>query len=273
MKVLVTGGLGFVGSHISKRLSGMNHHVTIWDDWSSPCDMQNREANATYCVDITKDSLEREPQFDVVFHTAAIARTVPCVNAPLRCHEVNATGSLKIFDRYIGARVVHCSSNVCLGVPTPYRASKIAAEEYLQSYNNLYDANIIGLRFSNVIGPHLRKGDGAVLSSLRDCRAANGYVEVTGDGTQTRNFTSVSDVVDACMIAAFDSQHKGIIDITSGRVTSMNEFAAFYKCPVRYIGDRRGDTKDIHQSPEEALKVLGWKAKVSLEEEMERSLA
>jgi UDP-glucose 4-epimerase len=107
---------------------------------------------------------------------------------------------------------------------------------------------------------------------LRDSRADKGYIEITGDGTQTRNFTSVRDIVDACMIAAFDSQHKGIVDVTSGVVTSMNEFASYFECPIKYVDPRKGDTPHIHQSPEDAERILGWKAKISLAEEMDRCL-
>jgi len=284
MRVVVTGGLGFIGSAITERLLSLGHEVKVIDNFSSP---SNRPlpvsiVDGAIRTDVGDyDSLLKVKYTligtltypDVVIHTAAMARTVPCVDNPLFCHRVNATGSLNVFQILGKARIVHCSSNVVLGVPTPYRASKLAAEHYLEAYNALYNANIIGLRFSNVLGPHLRKGDGAVLSMLRDSRGDKGYVEVTGDGTQTRNFCFVDDIVDACMLAAFDSTHRGILDITTGISTSMNEFASYFNCPIRYIEDRKGDSKHLIQSPEEAERVLGWKYKTPLDEAIRRSLA
>ena len=273
-RCLVTGGLGFIGSHIVDYLRASGHEVEILDDCSANTIPQPPGTPKRYLFH-AGDFVHWSPE--VIFHTAAVSRTPPAIADPMRCHGVNVTGSLHVFElaRKTGARVIHSSSNVVYGTPTPYRTSKLAAEMYATDYNTLYGGNIICLRYSNVIGPHLRRGDPAVLSSLRDCRDRSGYVEVTGDGKQTRNFTYVSDIVEANILAAFGPghAHRGILDITTGIPTSMNEFARHFGCPIRYIEDRKGDTKVIQQSWKEAGAVLQWTPTVPFDEAMRLSLA
>ncbi len=277
-KCLVTGGLGFIGAHLVDRLRADGHDITILDiehlvgAVKIPNQWPYVECDIRY-INTLNPSLA---PVDVVFHLAAVSRTPPAIADPRGCNQTNVVGTLQVFEfaRKHGSRVVHSSSNVVYGTPTPYRTSKLAAEMYATDYNTLYNGNIICLRYSNVIGPRLRRGDPAVLSSLRDCCDRNGYVEVTGDGEQTRNFTYVDDIVEANLRAAFSPTcYRGILDITTGVQTTMNEFASYFDCPVRYVEDRKGDTKHIHQHPFEALNALGWMPKVRFDEAMKRSLA
>lgn len=283
-KCLVTGGLGFIGRHLVRRLVCAGHSVVILDDGSASAVglefLVSRLVCERFLRHSTRPTTEYAP-FDVIFHLAAVSRTPPAIADPVRCNEVNVGLTLDLLEYArsypCSPRFVHSSSNVVYGSPTPYRASKLAAEFYLESYNALYSANAIALRYSNVIGPGLRPGDPAVLSSLRDCRAANGYVEVTGDGGQTRNFTYVEDIVEANLLAAFASSYKGVLDVSTGVQTTMNEFAGHFDCPVHYIDDRRGDTKHIHQPVEggtvpSAQAILGWQPRVPFDEAMRRSL-
>lgn len=270
-KCLVTGGLGFIGSHLVDRLRADGHEITIVDISSRSTRYSHRECDIRY-INALNPPLS---PVDVVFHLAAVSRTPPTIADPRGCNLTNVAGTLQVFEfaRKHGVRVVHSSSNVVYGTPTPYRTSKLAAEMYAEDYNVLYNGNIICLRYSNVIGPRLRRGDPAVFSSLRDCRDANGYVEVTGDGEQTRNFTYVSDIVEANILAAFGTKDKGILDITTSVQTSMNEFARYFDCPIKHIPDRVGDTKHIHQDQRPAWAVLGWTPKVPFDEAMKLSLA
>lgn len=271
MNILVTGACGFLGHHLVARLRRDAHNVIGIDDLSANCiTPTDRDLKCSiHAVDSLQDHFG---EFDVVFHTAAISRTVPAIEDPKTCNRTNVDGSLNIFRSFPNARIVHSSSNVVYAKPNPYQASKVAAEQYALACNEVYNSRIICLRYSNLIGPGYRIGDPAVLASLRECRAANGYVEVTGDGKQTRNFLYVDDAVEA-NLKAMNSIHNGVLDVTTGVVTSMNEFAGYFNCPIKYIGDRLGDTKHIHQEAADARKILGWQAQVPFDEAMKRSLA
>lgn len=271
MTILVTGSCGFLGHHLTRRLRADGHEVIGIDDMSANCvppDMHDYK-RSIHAVDSLQNYFG---EFDVVFHTAAISRTVPAIEDPKHCNKVNVDGSLNIFHSFPNARIIHSSSNVVYAKPNPYQASKVAAEQYALACNEVYGSRIICLRYSNLIGPGYRIGDPAVLAALRECRAAKGYVEVTGDGEQTRNFLYVDDAVEA-NILAMDSRRNGVLDVTTGVITSMNEFAGYFNCPIKYIGDRLGDTRHIHQNGAEARKILGWKPRVGFGEAMKRSLA
>lgn len=253
MTCLITGATGFVGSRLTAFLCSQGHTIH------------------THGFDITKP-IPPIPNIDVVFHTAAIARTPQAIADPMRCHEVNVTGALNIFRAFPNARIVHSSSNVVYASPNPYQASKLAADYYAMAFNQTYGARIICLRYSNIIGPGMNIGDPAVLPVFRDSRDSRGYVEVMGDGTQTRQFTYIDDIVEANLVAAL-SDHCGIMDITTGINTSMNEFAEHFGCPVHHIDGRSGDRKDVPQSTVVAETYLGWRAKIPFDDGMRRSLA
>lgn len=208
---------------------------------------------------------------DIIFHLAAIARTPWCVQEPLLCHEVNLSGTLNILEvaRQKGAwRVVLSSSNVALAGPTLYRSTKRALEEYAHVYHELYGLSVISLRYSNVYGPG-QKEDGIgpnVFAAFRKQKRELGYCIVTGDGTQSRDFTHVSDIVDANVLAA-KSAYSGVVDICTGYTWSMNYIVKdLFKAPVVYVDDRPGDVKEIVQNPARALEILGFEAKVKLED-------
>jgi dTDP-L-rhamnose 4-epimerase len=158
---------------------------------------------------------------------------------------------------------VLASSNVCLAAHTPYRASKEMLEMWGRVYVETYGQSVISLRFSNVIGPRASELGPSpnVTAALRKCKRENGYVEVTGDGTQSRGFTHVTDIVRG-LIAASESNYCGVIDLCPSENHTLNEVAAFYNCPIKYVPDRPGDIAHIVQNPQRAHEVLGWKAEI-----------
>jgi len=296
LRCLVTGGLGFIGSHLVKRLFELRHDVMTLDDSSNAAFRPiKRVPNEDYAGDLT-DLLRwpRDIQYDWVFHLAAISRTPQAVAHPFRCHQVNATGSLIVLewvrDVCPKARVVLASSNIVYGSPNPYRASKLAMEEYMSAYNELYGLDCIALRYSNVYGPGMRWDDLICLASMRRSMVERGYIELTGDGTQSRDFTHVSDIVDGTIVAAESSQsllhqripsgaaasrgygqpfslsERGVVDVSSGHHRTMGEIAVqlftgsrFNEngCDIRFVEARAGDTKRIRQSNEWLSDALG----------------
>lgn len=281
-KVLVTGGCGFIGGHLVDALLAQKHQVTIIDDMSAGVKRWPEEVVpdiriadiATLPVDGALGRFESRPRdWDVIFHTAAVSRTPPAVTNPMRCVDVNVNGTQRVLElaRFLGVpRVVFSSSNVVYAGPTAYRMSKLAAEELCNVYTQMYGLSVVSLRYSNVYGSRLRKGDVAVFSLLRDTFLEKGYVEVTGDGEQTRDWTHVSDIVRG-NLQAWKSEYTGILDLCTGINTKLVDAirmmgaAQDVEIPVRRIGERAGDVKNIIQAPTLAKKILGWEAIIPLD--------
>ncbi len=219
-------------------------------------------------------SLKNIPNYfkgiDYVFHMAAIPRTVWCIDNPILCYETNVLGSLNVLEASLKnnvKRVILTSSNIVYAADTPYKSSKLAMEEIAKVYTSLYSLSTICLRNSNVYGSRQRE-DGIgpnCFASIKKSIRENGYIEITGDGEQTRDFTHVSDIVQA-NILAMDSDITGNIDLCTGRNVSLNYVASLFKSPIKYISDRKGDIKHIIQNNTESENRLNWKSKVSLEE-------
>jgi UDP-glucose 4-epimerase len=272
---IVTGGCGFIGSHMVDKLISLNHRVIILDNLLSG-NIENRNENAIYeNVDITdyhslKTVIDKYENIDGVFHFAAIARTPWCIDDPLLCYNTNVMGTLHLLEicrQCHIKRVVLSSSNVVYAFLTPYRTSKEALEGLALSYNKMYGQSVIALRYSNVYGKRQSENGPSpnVFAALRKSKKEQGKLVITGDGTQTRNYTHVSDIVNGNLLAMFND-YCGIVDLCTGKSIPLNDAAAFFDCPIEYIRERPGDIKHIIQSPEEAYNILGWKSFVELED-------
>jgi len=275
-RCVVTGGCGFIGSHFVRRLflEIDCESIIVLDNAVGMATDKCCHAKVAYYegdirnIDFLKQHIQ---QGDTIFHFAAIARTPWCVQEPLLCHEVNLSGTLNILEiaRQNGARrVVLSSSNVALAGPTLYRSTKRAIEEYAQVYNELYGVSVIALRYSNVYGMG-QKEDGIgpnVFAAFRKQKRELGQCIITGDGLQSRDFTHVSDIVDANLLAA-KSSYSGTVDICTGRALSMNYIVQeLFQAKAIYVDERPGDIKHIIQDPSRALEILGFQAKVRLED-------
>jgi UDP-glucose 4-epimerase len=270
---IVTGGCGFIGSHMVDKLLSLGHKVVVIDNLLSG-NKDNLDSRAIFEQgDITNfdemDSIFAKYTVDGVFHFAAIARTPWCINDPLLCYKTNVMGTLHILEaarRHKVKRVVLSSSNVVYAYLTPYRTSKEALEDLGETYTKMYGMSVISLRYSNVYGKRQSETGPSpnVFAALRKSKKELGKLVLTGDGTQTRNYTHVSDIVNGNLLAMF-STHCGALDLCTGVPIELNEAARYFECPIEYIADRPGDVKHIVQSAEEAWKVLGWKAFTTLE--------
>ncbi|HWB33733.1 MAG TPA: NAD-dependent epimerase/dehydratase family protein [Candidatus Paceibacterota bacterium] len=271
MNYLITGGKGFIGSHIAELLLKEGHNVRVIDSGL----MGSREIpGVQYFVADIRDIDAIELYFegaDVVFHTAAIARTPWCVDDPVLCYQTNVMGSINVLEaarRKNVKRVVLSSSNIVYAAETPYKQSKLAMEAIANVYTELYGVPTMCLRYSNVYGPGQREdGPGPnVFAAFRTALREKGAITITGDGEQSRDFTHVSDIARANLLAA-KSSYTGALDLCTGRNVTMNYVAKeLFKAPVNYIGDRKGDIKHIIQKPDQAKEILGWSAQVRLED-------
>ena len=272
---IVTGGCGFIGSHMVDKLISIGHKVIVLDNLLSG-NIENLNKEAIFeNVDITNFNLlqkviDKYDTIDGIFHFAAIARTPWCIEDPILCYNTNVIGTINILEicrKKNIKRIVLSSSNVVYAFLTPYRTSKEALEGLALSYNKMYNVSVIALRYSNVYGKRQSESGPSpnVFAALRKSKKELGKLIITGDGTQTRNYTHVSDIVNGNLLSMFND-YCGVIDLCTGKSIPLNYAANFFDCPIEYIDERPGDVKHIIQSPEEAYNILGWKALTPLEE-------
>jgi len=274
MKYIVTGGAGFIGSHLVDQLIKDGHHVRIIDNLlSGNSNYINPSAdfiNADICEISNIDNYFSG--YDGIFHLAAIARTPWCIDDPILCYKTNVLGTLNILElarKYGIKRVVMTSSNVVYAFMTPYRSSKEALEQLGKVYTDMYGISVICLRNSNVYGQRQSELGPSpnVFSALRKSKRENGHITITGDGEQTRDFTHVSDIVNG-HILAMKNNYNGVLDLCTGVNHSLNTVAKIFNIPIKYIEERPGDIKHIIQDPIPSFNILGWKAQITLEEGM-----
>jgi len=274
MKYIVTGGAGFIGSHLTDSLIQNGDSVIVLDNLLSGFEKNiNKDALFYNCdirnLDSMKDYFKN---VDGVFHLAAIARTPWCVEDPILAYQTNVIGTLNVLEACrINSikRVVMTSSNVIYAAWTPYRSSKEALESLAKVYNTMYGLSVVCLRNSNVYGSRQSELGPSpnVFSALRKSKRDNGFIEISGDGTQSRDFTHVSDIVKG-HICAMNTDVIGEFDLCTGINHSLNDVARYFNCDVKYIAERPGDIKHIVQDPRPAEDNLKWKAEITLEEGM-----
>lgn len=277
-KYIVTGGAGFIGSHLVDYLVGKGHNVFVVDNLLSGFLNQVHSKAKLDVIDITNYGRFFEYVGDIkpdgVYHLAALARTPWCISDPLLAIQTNVNGTLNVLETARQHHVERCvlsSSNVVYAAQTPYRASKQMGEMCGQVYNELYGVSNISLRYSNVYGTRQSELGPSpnVFAALRKSLREKGHLDITGDGEQTRQYTHVRDIVRG-IVAAMESNFTGdAIDLCHGASWSMNRVAKLFGCSaeagtVKYLPERIGDVKDISQSPQRAKDILGWQANIDL---------
>ena len=270
-KVAVTGGLGFIGSHLVERLNE-NNDLVIVDNQSSGNikNIQDLDFSRidTDFGDITRVNLERIfEDVDYVYHMAAVTSVPQSVNDPLRSNEVNITGTLKVLEaaRKCGVRkLIFSSSSAVYGetesLPiseknlinplSPYAVTKATGELYCTVYSEIYDLPTIALRYFNVFGPKQDPESqyAAVIPIFIDKILKNQRPVIYGDGEQTRDFVNVKQVVDANILAA-ESNETGSYNIGLGKSTTINYLFEMIKETMKkdikpvYENERPGEIK------------------------------
>lgn len=283
---VVTGGAGFIGSHLVDELINRGYSVRVVDNLiASKRDNVHMEA-VFYEIDIRdKDALlEIFSDAEIVFHLAALPRVEYTIQNPIETHDVNVTGTLNVLtvarDAKVG-RVVLASSAAIYGDnqecplsedydPTPlspYALHKHVCEQYLTLFSKLYGLNTVSLRFFNVYGPRLDP-DGPyalVIGRFLKLLALGKPLAITGDGKQTRDFIHVLDVVDALIVAAkSDNVGTGeVINVGTGRETSINELADLFGGEKTYVS-ARVEPRTSCANIKRVKRLLNWEPKVSL---------
>ncbi len=295
--MLVTGGAGFIGSHIVERLVSLGHKVRVLDNFST-----GRRENLSSVedgVDILEGDIRDVPVVEravkgveVVFHEAALASVPRSVADPVSSNEVNVTGTLNLLvaSRDSGVRrLVYASSSSVYGdspeLPkrermapspeSPYAASKLAGENYCRVFSSLYGLECVSLRYFNVFGPRQDPSSqyAAVVPLFVKALLEGTPPVIYGDGEQSRDFTYVANVVDANVLAlSATGVAGGVFNTACGRTSTVNELLAKLQGIIgtsliaHHTDTRAGDVKHSFADISKAEGALGLVSGVSLDE-------
>ena len=296
--VLVTGGCGFIGSHLVDKLTEDKNNVFVIDDLSTGLkDNCNSSANYIFkdLVEIL-DSSEQfskliiENQIDTVFHLAALADVRESIKEPLKVYTVNTLVTIKLAElcSELGVeKFIFSSTSAVYGEPhylpvdedhpvnplSPYGLSKLSAERYLDYKANSSDMSVIIFRFPNVYGPRQRSDlEGGVISIFKDKMENNDELFFYGDGKQTRDWVHCFDIVEALDCALKSECKNVVLSLGSNVQKSLLDLFKLmsknygYKLEPIHLSARKGDIKDMLMANKRTKKILGWEPKISLAE-------
>ena len=266
--VLVTGGAGFVGTNLIKRLLSKGYEVVSIDNYSTGFE-SNHQPGAKYyqydCADITDYS--PFGKFDVVYHLAAIARIQPSFQQPLEYFQANATATFNIAmycaKNNIPMQFAGSSSHHSGKFKNPYTFSKDISEEIVQLCQEIYGLKASVTRFYNVYGPHhLKEGGYCTVIGKWEKAIENGYpITIYGTGDKRRDFTHIDDIVEALLIIERKEAWGHIFELGTGTNYSILEVADMFEYgSIVYENDKPGEAWSTICNYSEAEKVLGWKA-------------
>jgi len=298
-KILVTGGAGFIGSHLVDRLIKEGYEVVVLDNLFTG-DIENithHLESGMFCLvkgnvrssDNVKETIRN---VDAVFHLAAIVSVPLSIEKPLLVNDVNLRGTLNLLKASLKSdvkRFIYASSCAVYGevdrlpiderCPTnsisPYAVSKLAAEYYCKVFHENYGLNTLSLRYFNVYGPRQAKNpySGVITQFINRLKQGKPPI-VYGDGEQTRDFVHVKDIIEANMLALSYQRSAGdVINVGTGKSTTINElanlliefFGQAHLKPV-YRAPREGDIRNSYADIGKAEKTLGYKPKITAKE-------
>lgn len=299
MEILITGGAGFIGSHILAQLQGRRDmDVVVFDNLSSgskehvPAGMELVEGDV--CDEAAVDALFADHHFDAVIHLAAQTMVPTSVEQPVLDCRINLEGVLHVLEacRIHGTgHILFSSSAAVYGdnlhiplketerlVPTsPYGITKMTTEHYLRVYHELYGMDATVFRFANVYGERQgEKGEGGVVSIFCKLLSQRQGITVFGDGNQTRDFVYAGDIAQA-IIRALPLKGYHTMNVSTGQETSINDLirsfekAVGYTVPVQYTAPRTGDILRSVLSNETLKRDLGFVPAMDLEEGIRRT--
>ena len=288
---IVTGGAGFIGSHIVEELKRLDHMVIVIDnEYSDNDNFHWRKDTLNVDIDITdyKGLKNAFTGADYVFHLAAEARIGPAIENPVNALNINTIGTCNVLQcaREVGAKKVLYSStssgyglNDAPNIETqpddclnPYSVSKIAGEKLCKMYTDLYGLKTIVFRYFNVFGERApRKGQYAPVTGifLRQ-KAAGESLTIVGDGEQRRDYIYVKDVANANVMAAIsnpdDDAYGQVYNVGSGKNYSVNEIASFISDDTINIPPRIGEARNSLANIDKIRKTFAWKPEMNVEE-------
>ena len=285
---VVTGGCGFIGSHLTERLLAAGYRVIVIDNLSTGRrkNLETIEPHPRLTVHLAdiRDAAAIGPLFagaDIVYHLAALADIVPSIQRPEDYFTTNVDGTFNVVQAARAAgvkRVVYAASSSCYGIPDvyptpetaptrpqyPYALSKLLGEQIVLHWNLVYGVAAVSLRFFNVYGPRARTTGtyGAVFGVFLAQRMAGKPYTVVGDGNQTRDFTYVTDIASAVQCAGESTLAGEIINVGSGGTYSINELVGQLGGEITYVPKRPGEPDCTFADVGKIRALLGWTASV-----------
>ena len=275
-RCLVTGGAGFVGTNLIKRLLKDEYEVVSFDNYSTGF-KDNRQKDCTYInIDITESFDDWVEEFDVIFHLAALPRIKPSFENPKEVCDVNVGGTQNVLEyaRKNNTPVIYAGSSSFWGGThkNPYTFSKWQGEELCKLYERVYGLDVTICRFYNVYGDYMpiegeyRTVFPIFLKQYRDGEP----LTITSDGEQRRDFTHVDDIVDAMMRVVYCNKWGSTFELGRGKNYSINEvtdmFGACGPDDVKYIDEIPGEARDTLCRSDLARKKLKWKPEINLKD-------
>ena len=288
MKSIVTGGAGFIGSHVVEQLLGRGTEVVVIDNFSTGRPENLSEFSGSVRLveaDISTPGswMAEFKGVDHVFHLAALADIVPSIENPVSYYRSNVDGTFNVLEAARAAKVgklVYAASSSCYGIPDefptketaeirpqyPYALTKYLGEELVRHWNQVYGLPAVSLRLFNVYGTRSRTSGtyGAVFGVFLAQKLAGKPFTVVGDGKQTRDFTYVSDVASAFISAAMSSLSGGVFNVGSGRTVSINELVELLGGPVTHIPKRPGEPDCTFADITNITAALDWRPVVPI---------
>ena len=269
MNVLVTGGAGFIGTHLTKRLVRENNKVDVLDDFSRG-KKENKIEKVNYINRDVRQELNDLEDYDVIFHLAALARIQPSFDEPLKTIDINAKGTANICDlaKRIKAKVIYAGSSSFYAGPylNPYAFSKWQGEEICKMYSKVYGISTANARFFNVYGDgQPSTGQYATIVGIfEEQYKAGSPLTITGDGEQRRDFTHVEDIVSGLILMSKGNWNGEIFNLGTAKNYSINELAAMYRHKTKYIPKRPGEAAKTLADITFTKEKLGYKPGIDL---------
>jgi UDP-glucose 4-epimerase len=286
MKALVTGGAGFVGTNLIKRLLEGGHQVVSVDNYSTGTKENHQDGCLYHDFDLSSQHTLgiyvdhgtypswREEKYEVIFHMAALARIQPSLKGPYKCISNNFTSTLNILEyaRRKDIRVVYAgSSSVHHGLyESPYAWSKFSGEDLCKLYSNVYDMDTAICRFYNVYGPHqIEDGMYSTVMGIFQKQYREGLpLTIVGDGKQRRDFTHIDDIVNGLIRCSEQPFRAEVFELGRGKNYSINEVANMFGevYPKEYLKQRPGEYDVTLADYSLAKRILNWVPKVNLKD-------
>ena len=279
MNILVTGGAGFVGTNLIKRLLKDCHSVVSIDNYSIGSVVNHIEGAKYHNLDVN-DISKLQNDFDLIFHLAGLSRIQPSFAEPTKTFQANACGveALLEWARAKKTKIIYSGSSSKHHNPyqSPYAFYKYLGEEICRMYRNTYIMSIEIVRFYNVYGPYeITEGDwAAVIGLWRNQAGKGGPITIVGDGKQRRDFTHIDDIVDALILIAFSNKtEKEAWELGSGKNYSLLEVYELFKrrfgADKVHLADQKGNYRETLREDNAALDKLGWQPKDRLKDYIE----
>ena len=267
-KVLITGGCGFVGFELAKKLIEKGYDVDIIDNLSIGYEAKNPKVIGAHFLggDVRAMNNIKDENYKYIFHLAALSRIQPSFEMPHLTFSVNVDGTRQVIDYALrnNSKLIYSGSSSHHHNPllSPYAMSKHMGEEWIKMYKKVYGLNSEIVRFYNVYGPgelvdsHMAAVIGLWRSAIRDDRA----IKIHGDGEQRRDFTHIDDIVDGLIrIAESDEKHEDAWELGTGKNYSLNEVAdMFGDIKKEYVVDVKGNYRETLRINNDAIERLGW---------------